>query len=232
MSTLAVIPARGASKRLPRKNILPFRGRPMIAWTVHAALESRLFDTVLVTTDDDEIAACATLPGTTLDRRPAHLATDNVPLTAVLTYILENSGARYDNVCLLMPNCPLRDEADIAASFEHFRSAPTGATMSVVTYDWRRPEWALLETDGYIHPASAQDLQAIASRDYLMCPSGAIRWVHRNTFLHEPTFYPERLTGFEMPWHRAIDIDEATDLELASCVGHAIDSGFRFADDR
>ncbi len=230
MRKLAVIPARGASKRLPRKNILSFRGRPMIAWTVHAALESRLFDTVLVTTDDDEIAACATLPGATLDRRPAHLAADNVPLTQVLTYILEKSGAGYDNVCLLMPNCPLRDEADIKASFARFAGTSACATMSVVAYDWRRPEWALLETDGYIHSASVQDRHAVASRQHLMCPSGAIRWVHVDGFLRQPTFYPQRLTGFEMPWHRAIDIDEATDLELASCVGHALDSGFRFTD--
>lgn len=202
----------------------------MIAWTVHAAIESQLFDDVLVTTDDDEIAACATLPGATFDRRPDSLATDFVPLTEVLTYILQSSSRHYDSVCLLMPNCPLRNDADIKASYGRFRDSSACATMSVVPFDWRRPEWALLETDGYIRSASAQELHAVASREYLMCPSGAIRWVDTNAFLQEPTFYPKRLTGFEMPWHRAIDIDEAADLELACCVGHAIDTGFRFAD--
>ena len=229
MSTLAVIPARGGSKRLPRKNVLGFRGRPMLAWTVEAARAADVFDAVLVSTEDDEIAAAARAAGAAVRARPAALAGDAVPVAEVLADLLRGFDPLPDAVCLLMPNCPLRTGADIADALARHRATGADVTMSVVAYDWRRPGWALRAAGSWLRPVDADALGGGADPARLVCPSGAIRWVKPAAFLAAPGFYPARLAGHELPWHRAIDIDEAADLEMAACVAHALDHGFRFA---
>ncbi len=224
---IAVIPARGGSRRLPRKNVMPVRGRPMIAWTVAAAIDSGVFERILVTTDDPEIAAAAALDGATLLVRPPELAGDDVPLVQVLHHVLCNDSAGSRAACLLMPNCPFRTAEDIRASAHRFDRAGASSLMSVVAYDWRRPDWALAMGE--------ENRVAFAYRDRpptptersprLVCPSGAIRWVAVDRFLADPRFYAEDTEGFELPWHRALDIDEPGDLVWSDLITLALDQG-------
>ena len=226
---IAVIPARGGSRRLPRKNLLAFRGRPMIAWTVAAAQESGAFGSVYVSTEDDEIAQVAGTAGATVLSRQAALAADDVPLVAVLEAALRQVGPGAAQACLLMPNCPLRDAGDVAASARAFEGSAAEALMSVVAYDWRRPQWALRDVGSRLEPVGWREPpKPTDTPERLVCPSGAIRWVRRERFLADPSFYPANLAGFELPWHRGVDIDDVHDLEFAECVAFARDRGFTF----
>ena len=119
-SCLAVVPARGGSKRIPGKNLRPLRDRPLLAFTIEAALESDLFSRVVVTTDSAEIAAVAVEWGAEVPfLRDAGLADDFVPVSAATVDALDRidrAGDTVKSVCQLMPNCPLRTAADIVAS--------------------------------------------------------------------------------------------------------------------
>ena len=102
--------------------------------------------------------------------------------------------------------------------------------MQTRRYDWRPPQWALRAVDGWLAFAMPQpEPGPLDRRERLVCPSGAIRWFASDRFLAHGSFYPPRLAGFELPWRRAIDIDEPGDLEMARCVAFALDGGFAFA---
>src|SRR5437879_7003265 len=117
MDTIAIIPARGGSKRIPRKNIRPFHGKPLIAWPIGVALNSGLFGAVVVSTDDDEIASVATVCGAEVPfRRPAELANDHAPTVTVVRHAVEwwqaNRGTvKY--VCCIYPTAPFLNAADL-----------------------------------------------------------------------------------------------------------------------
>ena len=115
MKNIAIIPARGGSKRIPNKNITPFMGKPMIQWTIEAALKSEIFEDVLVSTDSPKIAEISKDSGAICPfLRDAKDADDmisvNVATTNALIKMEEESKKEYDNVVQLMPNCPIRDE--------------------------------------------------------------------------------------------------------------------------
>src|SRR5512143_1903587 len=115
MKALCVIPARRGSKRLPLKNILPLAGKPMLAYSVEAALQSGLFDRVWVSTEDDEIGTIAASFGATLHQRPVELAGDLVSATDVCIDVYETrraAGESYDAVVCLQPSSPLRNVED------------------------------------------------------------------------------------------------------------------------
>ena len=103
------------------------------------------------------------------------------------------------------------------------------ALMSVFDYGWSPPSWALRESDGYLRGSIRRQLWG---RCRLVCPSGAIRWQWTNrSSPWSRSWYPDKLVGFPMPWHRALDIDEREDYEAALCIAHAIDHGFRFGEE-
>jgi len=112
-TVLGVIPARGGSKRFPGKNLAPYHGRPLIAWTIRAAQSSRLIDTLICSTDDDDIEIAALIHGCLTLRRPAELASDTATSEDVLRHALLHYPA--DIVVLLQPTSPLRTTEDIDA---------------------------------------------------------------------------------------------------------------------
>lgn len=117
---LAVIPARGGSKRIPRKNVRLFGGQPMIAYAIQAARSSGLFGRIVVSTDDDEIAAAARSAGAEVPfTRPAHLADDMTPTVPVVAHAVdacEADGNSYQRVCCIYPGVPLLDWQDLFAA--------------------------------------------------------------------------------------------------------------------
>jgi CMP-N-acetylneuraminic acid synthetase len=133
---LAVIPARGGSKRLPRKNVLPLAGRPLICWSIDAALASGVFDDVLVSTDDEEIATVARAAGALVPwLRPAELASDTATSAAVLQHALawyEGAHGAAEAVVLLQPTSPFRRAASIREAVAAFRARDAGSAPSAV----------------------------------------------------------------------------------------------------
>jgi len=134
---LVVIPARGGSKRIPRKNIRPFRGRPMIAWSIEAARAAGCFDRILVSTDDEQIAAVARSHGAEVPfLRPAHLADDHATTQAVVMHAVqwcEQQGLAAQAVCCLYATAPFVQPADLAAGAQLLQQAPASSFVFTVT---------------------------------------------------------------------------------------------------
>lgn len=223
-TAIAIIPARGGSKRLRRKNVIDFAGKPMIAWTIAAAREAGLFDRVVVSTDDPEIAEVSRAHSAEVpflretafdDVAPVSLAT-----CATLEQLRRHGVFDFDTVVQLMPNCPLRTASDIREVMSAFRSRQSPFVLSCFRYGWMNPWWAVkLDEQGFptpIHQAAltqrSQDLPDV------FCPTGAV-WIARCDALQAAkTFYGPGHTFFPIPWQSAVDIDDAADLEMAHAV--------------
>jgi pseudaminic acid cytidylyltransferase len=134
---IALIPARGGSKRIPRKNIRPFRGRPMIAWSIAAAQAAVCFDRIFVSTDDQEIAQVASLHGADVPfLRPAHLADDQTTTKAVVLHTLqwcEQQGLPVEAVCCLYATAPFVQPADLAKAARLLEQAPPHSFVFTAT---------------------------------------------------------------------------------------------------
>ncbi|HET8984304.1 MAG TPA: acylneuraminate cytidylyltransferase family protein [Trueperaceae bacterium] len=224
MSNLAVIPARGGSKRVPRKNVKLLGGVPMIAYSIEAALRSGVVDTVVVSTDDEGIAGIARELGATVPfLREATLADDHTPVSAVTSQMVAWLGERgelFDMVAQLLPNCPLRTAEDVRDSHDAFVAQPHAAQVSVTRYGWQNPWWALERDEtGAARPLFADKLMQ-RSQDLppLFCPTGAVWWATTEALLEHGTFHLQRRALFELAWEHGVDIDDEADFELAEVL--------------
>lgn len=221
---VAIIPARGGSRRVPRKNVRPMHGRPLISYTIEAAVGSGLFSRVICSTDSSEIATTAREAGAEVPfLRDESLADDVTPVSAATADMLRRinaGGSRYEAVCQLMPNCPLRDAQDIRASHAQFRATGTAAQISVIRYGWQNPWWAMRrDPDFGLDPLFPEALQS-RSQDLpeLFCPTGAIWWARADALLRELTFHMPGRTGWEIGWQHGMDIDTEEDWQMAAVL--------------
>ena len=224
---LAVIPARGGSKRIPGKNIRDLCGKPIISYTIEAAVQSGVFSRIIVSTDSDEIASVAKEHGAEVPFiRQASLADDHTPVSLVTVDALERldpNGMIYQSVAQLMPNCPLRTDEDIKDSYQQFVETQTASPISITRYGWLNPWWAMTR-DHEMRVAFLRDIDpSVRSQDLpeLFCPTGAIWWAKADVLRREKTFYGVGRTGWEIPWQRAVDIDTEDDWQLAELLMQA-----------
>ena len=221
VKSIAVILARGGSKRLPRKNILDFGGKPMLAWSVEAAIDSGCFDRVLVSTDDEEIAAIGKRYGAEVPFLRQAAADDMSPSSEATLAAVDQAEnfwfESYQLVAQLMANCPLRNKADIRDAFDHFNASSARAQISCFRYGWMNPWWATkLDENGRPHYLF-EEARGMRSQDLppLYCPTGAI-WLARLDALREArSFYTPDCSFHPMPWLSALDIDDAEDMQMA-----------------
>jgi CMP-N-acetylneuraminic acid synthetase len=199
-------------------------GRPLIAYTVEAALGSGVFARVVVSTDDEEIARIGRACGAEVPfHRAASLADDVTPVSAATADALgrlDPDGAVFVDVAQLMVNCPLRTAADVCASHAAFLASGAPAQISVARYGWQSPWWALTrDAAGRLEPLFADRLlQRSQDLPELFCPTGAIWWASAETLRTKRTYHVEGRTGWELPWGRAIDIDTEDDWQLAELL--------------
>lgn len=220
---LAVVPARGGSKRLPGKNIRPFAGAPLIAWTIRAARGSRYIDRLVVSSDDSGIQDVARAEGAeTPFVRPERLASDEAATSEVLAHTLKMSPG-FDGAVVLQPTSPLRSSEDIDRVLEalHDQGAEAAVTVAPVT---KPLQWLLRRLpDGRLEPALHQPI----SQDGLCMPNGAVYAVRTEPFLRNLDFYPPGVLGVEMePW-RSIDIDTEEEFITAEVLALARCAGFK-----
>lgn len=221
---VAIIPARGGSRRIPGKNIRPFDNQPLIAYTIAAARQSGLFERVIVSTDSPEIAEVARHYNAEVPvLRDENLADDFTPVssaTADALIRLDPSGDRFDSVAQLMPNCPLRTASDICDSHRQFEKTGAQSQISVVRYGWQNPWWAMRCNDLHELEPIFKEQMTTRSQDLpeLFCPTGAVWWARTGTLRRTKTFHLENRTGWEIPWQRGIDIDTFEDWALAEIL--------------
>ncbi len=227
---IAIIPARGGSKRLPRKNIRAFAGRPMIEWTIAAARESGRFAHVIVSTDDREIAEIARLAGAEVPFLRAIHADDLAPISSASLAALDQAeshyGQEFPSVVQLMPNCPLRRARHIGAAIDHFVERRHEFQISAARYGWLNPWWAhRLREEDRPEPLFPDEMKA-RSQDLpaLYCPTGAI-WIARSAALRRAgSFYGPGYRLCEIEWRAAVDIDDEDDFRLAEALSSLGDS--------
>jgi N-acylneuraminate cytidylyltransferase len=221
MQRIAIIPARGGSKRIPRKNIIDFDGKPMIAWTIQAALDSGCFDRVLVSTDSEEIAELAISSGATTPFLRQENADDAAPSSLATISALKQAEAywhtRYDQVAQLMPNCPLRNAGHIRDAVENFAQKNLEYQISCFRFGWMNPWWAVTLDQDRVPTQHFPAAMSKRSQDleHLYCPTGAIWLAGRDSLLEAGTFYGVDHRYFPMDWIGAVDIDDMDDYRMA-----------------
>lgn len=207
---LAIIPARGGSKRLPRKNVLPLAGKPLIAWTIEAALESGAADKIVVSSDDEEILAVAAQYAVSAQKRAAHLAADTASTIDVVLDVIareEAAGESFDAVILLQPTSPLRQAKDIAAAYEVFRNGGGRSVVSVCEVE-HPVQWCGTVTDeGLLTGFDA--LGGKRSQDYPVTYrlNGALYVSGINAMKQSASFWSGQVLAYKMPRDRSVDID-------------------------
>lgn len=231
MNRIAIIPARGGSKRIPRKNIVDFEGKPMIAWTIEAALQSGCFDEVLVSTDDEEIAEASRAAGAAVPFLRQENADDHAPASQATISALKQAEAHWDThfdlIAQLMPNCPLRAASHIQEAIRHFMAENLSFQISCFRFGWMNPWWSVQLSSNGIPERMFPDAAKQRSQDLpsLYCPTGAIWLANRNALLAADTFYGPEHRFFPLDWQAAVDIDDMEDLRMAKAVARMQDQG-------
>ncbi len=222
MRHLAVIPARGGSKRLPRKNILPFMDKPMLVWTAEAAHDAGIFSRVIISTEDGEIASTGRNYGFEVFLRPADLASDQAPCAQVCLHLLEElarAGEVYDTICCLYATAPLRRAEDIVATVallgDEERNEADFA-FAVTNYSHSPYQALCADETGFLSPAFPL-LVGKKSQELPACciGNGSTYAARVPAFCEVRGFYGPRLKGYPMQPLRSIDIDTAEDYEAA-----------------
>lgn len=225
MVAVGIIPARGGSKGIPRKNLAPLAGKPLLSWTADAALRSNHLSAAILTTEDDEIAAFGRACGLEVPFiRPVHLASDTAASIDVVTHAvdwLDAAGRRPDVVVLLQPTAPLRTAADIDAVLGMLASTAADSVVSIVEVPAHfSPDWQLTMTDSAeLRLLNQQPLRSIIPRRQLLqktyCRNGAIYAVRREVLQSCRSLYGERCIGYQMPAERSVNIDGPDELAEA-----------------
>ncbi|CAA6819454.1 MAG: N-Acetylneuraminate cytidylyltransferase (EC [uncultured Sulfurovum sp.] len=220
---LAIIPARGGSKRLPRKNVLDLKGKPLIAYSIEAGLKSKYVDKVVVSSDDDEILKIAQLYHAETLQRPAFLANDTATTFDAIKHSIENleneNSKKYDYIVLLQPTSPLRETRHIDEAIELLDEKDADAIVSVCEME-HSPLWSntldnSLSMQGFLKEEilnkRSQDLESY----YRL--NGAIYICKTERLLEEKRFLlKENIFAYVMSRECSIDIDEKIDFDMAS----------------
>lgn len=223
-SLLCIIPAKGTSTRLPRKNIAPLGGKPLLAHTIKAAYDSQILDRICVSTEDEEIAEVARSFGAEVPfMRPAELSREDVPgIQAVLHAVrlleeLEGYCPKY--VVVLPPTSPFRTEQDIRAAVHLAQERKADGVVSVCSAD-QHPYWMKrLTEDGRLTNFLSGDREYLSQElPPLYIPNGAIYLARRTILLKQQMFYTDRTYAYIMPSERSLDIDTPWDLYMADLI--------------
>lgn len=222
---VAIILARGGSKRIPNKNIIDFFGKPLMAWTIEAALKTNLFETVLVSTESEQIAEVGLKYGAKVPfLRNANyddFSTSSEATLTALKQLKDWNSKNYKTVVQLMANCPLRTASNIMNQLHNFESFENRKSIiSGFKYGMFNPWWAHRFDNNGNYSKILENNEATRSQDLpeLICPSGAT-WVSDiNSLYKANTFYSKGYGFYNMEWKEAVDIDDYDDFLLAKAA--------------
>jgi N-acylneuraminate cytidylyltransferase len=219
MSTVAIITARGGSKRIPRKNIKPFMDKPMLAYPIEAALESGVFDEVMVSTDCPEIAAVALKCGAKVPfMRSEKTSDDYAPTFDVLEEVLveyKKQGKKFDETCCIYPCSPFLTAETLRKAYQQLKEAGTDSLVPVCKYPIPI-EWAIKIEDGILHPfdPAAQNMR---SQDLIpkYYDAGVFYLMNTSVLLESRRIITGNTLAFILPESEVQDIDTDEDWRIA-----------------
>lgn len=219
MSRIAIIPARGGSKRIPRKNIKEFCGKPILAYSIEAALQTKLFDEVMVSTDDNEIADISKKYGASVPfLRSAETANDFAILKDVLNEVLseyKKLGKEFNEVCCILPTAPLIEVDDISKSYEILEKEKCVSVIPVVKYSYTIFRSLKIENGKLLmnwpenYAKRSQDLPE-AFHD-----AGLFYWYNKKYFEETIAGFGENACSYILDEEKVQDIDTLDDWKLA-----------------
>ena len=223
MTATAIIPARGGSKRIPRKNIRQFHGRPMIAWTIDTAINSGLFSNVIVSTEDAEIAAIAQEHGAQVPfLRPADFSNDYATTKDVMRHAvtwLAKNQIESDFVCCLYATAPFLQAEDVVKGLRALQESTADYAYAVTEFDYS-PHRALIKNQNGQVSLEKPELAAVRSQDLpsLVHDAGQFYWAKAETWLTQREILSSAGIGIEIPRSQAQDIDNEEDWKLAEAL--------------
>lgn len=229
--SVAIIPARGGSKRIPRKNIRPFLGKPMISYAINAAWQSGCFAQIIVSTDDEEIAEVARSCGASVPFiRPKMLADDFTGTTAVIKHAigwLDAQGMRPTYACCIYATTPFLQANDLAQAFDQLKNSPEKSfSFSVTTFAYPIQRALCFDQAGQLQmcfpeygPARSQDLPRVVH------DAGQFYWGKSEAFLNNLAIFSKHAIPFELPRYRVQDIDDEEDWKRAELMARILWSG-------
>ena len=216
---IAVIPARGGSKRIPRKNIKEFSGRPMIAWAITSAIKSKLFDNVIVSTDDEEIADIARKWGAeTPFTRPVELSDDITPTVPVIAHAVRfaiESGRDIEFLCVIYPCVPFLQENDLVDAFNLMKKNNADFVYPVTEYAHPIQRAMRQLSSGqmqFVNPEN--ELTRTQDLEKTFHDSGQFYWGKSSAWLEQKKMHTDGL-GMSIPNWRVVDIDTMDDWKRA-----------------
>ncbi|MCK4349174.1 MAG: acylneuraminate cytidylyltransferase family protein [Thermoplasmatales archaeon] len=224
---IAIIPARGGSKGIPKKNLVDINGKPLISYTIQVAKQSNLIDRVIVSTDNDEIADVSKKYGAEIPFiRPSELAQDHVPTYPVIRHTLEwlEEKEQYqpDIVVILEPTFPLRTTQEVDKAIKMMMSEKNADSLRGVIEPFQNPYkmWTLkgkyleplLEEGAYTHKKPRQTLEKVYWQN------GYIYISRYKTLMEKGNIHGEKILPFVLDSDKFIDIDTEEDLKLLKCI--------------
>lgn len=224
---VAIIPARGGSKRIARKNIREFFHKPIIAWSIQAALESKCFDKVVVSTDDHEIANIARQHGAAAPfMRPKEISDDHTGTTPVIRHAIEwftSQGYQPEQVCCIYATAPFLQPSDLWQSLKMLNDSDKEYVFSITGYPFPIQRGIRLTPSGSVemlHPehfnTRSQDLEEIFH------DAGQFYWGHARSWIEERPIFSSASIGYLLPRHRVQDIDTEEDWTFAEAMFRAL----------
>lgn len=216
-TVLAIIPARGGSKGVPRKNIRHISGKPLIAWTIESALQSKFIDRTILSSEDEEIICVAKKWGCEVPFiRPVELAQDDTPGIDPILHAMEALDEKYDYVVLLQPTSPLRAAEDIDNCIQLCIDQNANACVTVTMPD-KSPYWMYtLDESNRIHSVIKTDhffnRRQELPKVYVL--NGAVYIARHDWLLENQTFLTEETIASMMPKQRSLDIDTELDISI------------------
>lgn len=217
---LAIVPAKGRSKRLPGKNILDLNGKPLVTYSIEAALDCKYLDKVIVSSDDDKIINISKKFGAEIIKRPNELSDDTATTFDAVKHTIDNVEDNYDYIVLLQPTSPLRGKKHINEAIELLEAKGADAVVSVCKMD-HSPLWSnTLQADGSMENFLRDEVLNKRSQDlktyYKL--NGAIYICRSDRLLEEKSFFlKDKIFAYVMDRESSIDIDEEIDFKMVEC---------------
>jgi len=227
MEVLAIIPARGGSKGIPKKNLADLAGKPLLVWTIEAALNATTLTRVIVSTDSEEIAAVARQHGAEVIARPAPLAEDRSPTEPVIAHalaVLADEGYRPELIVLLQPTSPLRPAATIDACVDKVRRENLDSLFTA--HEDHGLYWTVVEDRptplyDYRHRPRRQEMPPTVREN------GAVYVTRRSCFEECANRLGGNIGVYLMPPRQSLDIDSPEDLAICAAILAAVPSAAR-----
>jgi len=217
---LAIIPARGGSKGLPRKNIINLAGKPLIAWTIEASLNSKYITKTIVSSDDEEILNVSKKCGADILKRPNEFAIDTASSEVVVKHAIENISGEFDYIVLLQPTSPLRDTQSIDIAFKKLFDNKATGLISVCKIDNKILKAFKKNQNGFIEGVSNNKYPFQRRQDLpkVYMSNGAIYIIKTDEFIKNNSFWTDKTIKFVMDGIKSTDIDTKEDLEKVQLI--------------